>query len=220
MGLPPPLPLPLLLLLLLSCPRLVAAPPPAVALDGLLQRLGGVVEGAPDAASAALRVAETIREAGLTGDELAAAQAEGQRLVIAASGPPPPRPRLPPSYAGWGGRVLHARRPVVHVFDEFFSSAEAAHLIRLARPRLERSVGMADNGRTPTVFGGRTSQTAGVDPTEDEPVANLTRRIALVTGLGVENLEPISITRYTGTEQVPHHPHPVTHHPVPPPTPL
>jgi prolyl 4-hydroxylase len=89
----------------------------------------------------------------------------------------------------------------VYQFDGFFSAEEAEHIIALARPRLQASTGRAAHGTVNKVFEGRTSQTAGVEPWEDETVANLAVRVAGLVGLSVENLEVLSVTRYTGQQE-------------------
>ena len=181
-----------------------AGAPAAVLIEALLALQG--IHADPrvvwEPGPVAMRVAELVHaasDAGLSSAALAELRAEGAKIITAAVPPPPPLP-LRKGYASFGGRELQ-RAPVVYQFDAFFTAEEAHHIISLARPRLQASTGMAEHGTVTKVFGGRTSQTAGVEPWEDGIVANLTARVAGVVGLSVENLEVLSVTRYTGHQE-------------------
>lgn len=154
----------------------------------------------------AIRVAELLRaasDAKISSAGLAELREVGAAEVIRATASAQPRPHhhtpLRTEYASLGGQELH-RTPLVHQFDGFFSAKEAEHIVSLARPRLRGSTGRDAHG-TDKAVAGRTSQTAGVDPWEDPIVANLTARVAGIVGLSVENLEVLSVTRYTGQQQ-------------------
>ncbi len=157
----------------------------------------------------AIRVAELLRaasDAKISHAALAELREAGAEVIRASAQPKPPAPpRLHTEYTRLSGRELH-RAPAVHLFDDFFSAEEAEHIVSLARPRLQASTARDVHGtdagtRIDKVIAGRTSQTAGVDPWEDPIVANLTARVAGIVGLGVENLEVLSVTRYTGQQQ-------------------
>lgn len=170
-----------------------------------LMALGGVEDDPAvpwNPTSVAQRAGELIRAAeaaGLVAEELATARGEAAKLVQRSTRPSAPTLRR--SYKKFGGVELHGRRPLVHYFGDFLNGTEAEHLIALARPRLKRSTGMADAGTTNKIFAGRTSQTAAVEPWEDSVVSNLTSRVAAIVGLGVDHLETLSVTRYTGHEE-------------------
>ena len=148
----------------------------------------------------AIRVAELLQAASrakISTAGLAELRELGAEVIRGASRPQH-HTQLRTEYTSLGGQELH-RAPLVHQFDGFFSAQEAEHIVSLARPRLRASTARDAHG-TERAIAGRTSQTAGVDPWEDPIVANLTARVAGIVGLSVENLEVLSVTRYTGQQ--------------------
>lgn len=97
--------------------------------------------------------------------------------------------------------TLSERAPFVQLIDNFISPEECQHLVALGTGRFARSTTVdrqtGGNVRHPT----RTSSTCALRHSEDDVVARIERRAAVVARLPVANVEPLQLTRYGANQQ-------------------
>ena len=116
---------------------------------------------------------------------------------------------MPPgAYAG-AVQVL-SREPRIFVIEHFLSDEECQHLIKRAKPALQRSTVVSNdlkNGDVSQLDVSRTSQGMFLEnPTRDPILKRIEARIAALTLLPEENGEGMQILRYqVGGEYRPHH---------------
>jgi prolyl 4-hydroxylase len=123
-----------------------------------------------------------------------------------------PEPRLDesPLYIDTGDRRVHVVQamfnPRVVVFGGLLSDEECEQLIRLATPRLARSLTVATQTGGEEVNGDRTSNGMFFQRGENELVRRIEERIARLVSWPVENGEGLQVLHYTpGTEYKPHY---------------
>eukprot|EP00798_Chlamydomonas_sp_ICE-L_P025319 gene25319-10975_t len=85
--------------------------------------------------------------------------------------------------------------PQVYYFHNFLSEMERTHMIRLAAPRLKRS--MVNNKGHGKVDDIRTSYGMFIRRLYDPIIAGIERRISLFTHVPVQHQEDIQVLRYT-----------------------
>lgn len=88
--------------------------------------------------------------------------------------------------------------PVIYVFDDFISSAEANIIIEAAEPNLKRAV--VSSAKKGIESAGRTGQNCWVKQDHNETIAEISQRVSELVGLPLENAESLQVIHY-GTEQ-------------------
>ncbi|RUL69171.1 2OG-Fe(II) oxygenase [Dyella choica] len=95
---------------------------------------------------------------------------------------------------------LRLASPVIRLLDGLLSAQECDDLIAQAVPRLQRSVVIANSGRT-QVDRGRTSESVCFETGETALIQRLEERIAALLRVPVHHGEPLQVTRYLAGQQ-------------------
>jgi len=94
-------------------------------------------------------------------------------------------------------RILFAD-PEILLFEQFLTAEEIEHLKSIAEPRLRRST--IKSGQSDVQSTERTSESAMLDPAEDEIVRAIEAKCAALTGYSISHIEPLQVLRYRGGE--------------------
>ena len=98
------------------------------------------------------------------------------------------------------------RDPNVALFEDLLAADECDALIELSRAKLQRSVVVDRASGGTQVSDVRTSEGTFIERAEQPLIARIEARIAAITGVPVENGEPIQVLRYgVGARYLPHH---------------
>ncbi|MEI7036240.1 2OG-Fe(II) oxygenase [Fulvimonas yonginensis] len=158
-------------------------------------------------------VLRLLKEAGYPPAQSRSAVAEVLRIPLSsinATAPAGRRTRAPaaPQVEVDGRRVrvsASMEAPVVRVLEDLLDAEECAALIEAARPRLDRALTVAEDGRH-QVDERRTSRGMFFKPGETPLVARLERRLAELLDLPVEYGEGLQVLHYLpGQEYEPHY---------------
>jgi hypothetical protein len=105
-------------------------------------------------------------------------------------------PRYSPAYPG--AEVLRAEEPRVCVFHSFFSGAECAHIVELARPKFKRAgvVGKGTAEGQKKLTSGRTNSSAWLDHDATPALWATTQRVAAAVGWPSARAEKWQVIRY------------------------
>ncbi|KAG1660152.1 hypothetical protein FOA52_007809 [Chlamydomonas sp. UWO 241] len=86
-------------------------------------------------------------------------------------------------------------KPRAFVYHNFLSQAEVAHILRLARPLMKRSMVVGANN-SGTVDNVRTSAGTFLPRNQDRVIASLEHRLSMVSHLPVSHQEDLQVLRY------------------------
>ncbi|CAI5527851.1 unnamed protein product [Closterium sp. Naga37s-1] len=96
-------------------------------------------------------------------------------------------------------------KPRAWIYKNFLTHAECDHIIELARPKMERSTVLADNGSS-VVDDYRSSSGCFLDIAQDDVIRRIEDRLATWTFLPPENQESMQVLRYAvGQKYDAHH---------------
>jgi len=107
----------------------------------------------------------------------------------------------------WRGEVIHLSwSPRAFYLQKFLTEEECDHIMKKAKPRLEKSqvVDSSTGGSVPSEA--RTSSGTFLSKREDDVIARIEKRVAQVTMIPVENQENLQVLKYIdGQKYVPHY---------------
>lgn len=92
--------------------------------------------------------------------------------------------------------ILYNKTPFIYRLNNFLTPAESRHIIEKCGDRFKRS-NVTSNEQDKSVNEVRTSHSCELQVAETDIIKAIEEKASLVTGLPIENIEPLQVVRYT-----------------------